>query len=395
MAVEYDDLMAMTLKNIEESDINGPITGGNGSTQPIIFLGSEFKHGKSQAAALKERITALPWFTYRRGFPRIGPTTFQSDQGWGCMLRCGQMILAESLFECRRRSTKYTSKVRREVMSGFADEEKFPYSIHNVALRGSSLMNKDVGAWFGPNCMAQVIRSLCMEHKEENFAVHVGMDGYVCIEDVVKINPIEQWKPLLLLVPLRLGLDEMNAKYGPSVKRFFEMEQCVGAIGGRPNAAYYFVGYRGNSLLFLDPHKVQPSVGEITKHVSIESYTSHTLDQIPLLSVDPSFCLGFLCHTHADFTNLVKDVNEMNESSEQGLFTIVEKDLMAGLLSDDDDFSLDDDQDGHHGNVNISSSCNSNNKNNNDNQSRTVDNIEDDDDDDDCGFEVISIPGNL
>lgn len=53
------------------------------------------------------------------------------------------------------------------------------------------------------------------------------------------------WKALVLLVPLRLGTEKLNAIYGNCLKTLLSTEHCIGIIGGRPKHSLYFVGFQG------------------------------------------------------------------------------------------------------------------------------------------------------
>jgi cysteine protease ATG4 len=66
-----------------------------------------------------------------------------------------------------------------------------------------------------------------------------------------------QWKPLIILMPLRLGLEKLNPIYIRFICKIFEMSQSLGIVGGKPSSSFYFIGCQDESLLYLDPHVVQ------------------------------------------------------------------------------------------------------------------------------------------
>ena len=65
---------------------------------------------------------------------------------------------------------------------------------------------------------------------------------------------------ILILVPLRLGLNELDLVYEPYLKEALKLTQTVGIIGGSPRHAVYILGFQDESFIDLDPHFSQASV---------------------------------------------------------------------------------------------------------------------------------------
>ena len=105
------------------------------------------------------------WITYRKGFVPIGGTGPTSDYGWGCMLRCGQMVLAQALvnkyltrdWRWEPNSSVASDLQYREILNLFQEKKNSVYSIHQIAQMGAN-EGKEVGQWFGPNTIAQVLK---------------------------------------------------------------------------------------------------------------------------------------------------------------------------------------------------------------------------------------------
>jgi cysteine protease ATG4 len=120
-----------------------------------------------------------------------------------------------------------------EILQLFGDSEAAAFSIHNLLQAGKGY-GLAVGSWVGPYAMCRTWEVVARNQREKNdqgqqplpmaiYVVSGDEDGerggapVVCIEDASKrcsefSRGLASWTPLLLLVPLVLGLDKVNLR---------------------------------------------------------------------------------------------------------------------------------------------------------------------------------------
>ncbi|KAL8258233.1 hypothetical protein R6Q59_030274 [Mikania micrantha] len=305
-------------------------------------------------ATFSEDFSSRILMTYRKGFVSIGDSKYTSDVNWGCMLRSSQMLVAQALL-VHRLGRHWRKPLHQpydqdyiEILHMFGDSEDSLFSIHNLLKAGESYALAP-GSWVGPYAMCRSWETLARCKIEKNepedklfplaiYIVSGDEDGerggapVLCIEDASRVcsefsrNQVD-WSPLLLLVPLVLGLDKVNPRYLPLLAATFTFPQSLGILGGRPGASTYLIGVQDEKVFYLDPHEVQQTVN-ISKHnleADTSSYHCNAIRQIPLESIDPSLAIGFYCRDKDDFDDFCSRASELaTESNGAPLFTITE-----------------------------------------------------------------------
>ncbi|KAG0246441.1 hypothetical protein B0O80DRAFT_493178 [Mortierella sp. GBAus27b] len=329
-------------------DANDPIgsrssIAANVNVGPIYFMGKLYPSSPTQWADFQRDFTwGLIWCTYRHGFAPIRPSNFNSDIGWGCMLRSGQGLLANALaIQFMGRGWNRPAPgdpnwdIYVRIISWFLDDmnANFPFSVHRIALLGKQL-GKNIGQWFGPSTTSQVIQALVHSFPGSGLNVYVTTDGVIYknqVEETMARNK-SGFSNLLILVTIRLGIDKLNPIYNNAIKATFEFPQTLGIAGGRPSSSYYFVGYQGNDLFYLDPHysrhviDVNAPLGAYTPE-DLATYHCEAIRKIDINAIDPSMLLAFYCKDRSDFDAFCDQVRELNAGPgmASSIFTIGER----------------------------------------------------------------------
>lgn len=307
----------------------------------VMILGKLY-----QPSDVSFAINSRLWFTYRTGFEAIeraedGPTPlsflrymifngkpnvalgglfnsqyFITDMGWGCMIRTSQSLLAnafQQLVVGRQNSHADGEKAKgdiQEIVDLFGDDYEHPFSLHNFIKAASELpLEVKPGQWFGPSAASLSIKRLCAKFEGEGapkLRVFIS-ENCNLYDDEIEATFNSNKCPLFILFPIRLGIDKINSIYYPSLLQLLSLDNSVGIAGGKPSSSYYFFGYQGSNLLYLDPHNLQD------KSSNPETYHTSRFQTLEISNLDPSMLAGILVSDYDDYITFKRKVIKENK----------------------------------------------------------------------------------
>ena len=356
----------------------------------FFFLGVSYRSELNFGLAIKQAL----WMTYRCGFPRMRPYLHTDDTGWGCMLRSAQMLMANALLRHLALDAMPWHQIQQRVLQWFVDSTgvEAVYSIHNLT-RCGQLYDILPGEWYGPGIAACILRDLCECHRHKLGGPAIKLvvtpaGKLLCIETILdkmtrytldhdhaaKTQPFtkpsnnglnhdplvkpqpqilspahEQCSPasvrrlaydkrlelpweaaLVIFMPLRLGLEELETEYIPELLYAIRLRQSLGLIGGQPRRALFFPGmYQLNCtphLVGFDPHTVQPALlTEDCSDLPVDSICCNAPTYVNPDGLDPSLALGFYCCGRDDFLSFCNEMRRLPRNGrKQMLLNITE-----------------------------------------------------------------------
>ena len=334
-----------------------------------------FLFDKKIEKVIRDEITyplnSFLYMSYKSGFnnlSNIGCDNYTSDCGWGCMLRCCQMLLSKALIQKKIfdffTDGKYPlmdknimMRVRKETLYLFNDNyipielirdnkdysffwhlyETFaksnplynsiteiipPYSIHILSKLGNC-----AGVYTSDQKMIKIIckinsaifNNLSFVHFDSGGISKKKLISTFCEEctnlseekEYITMNGIDYKfkRSGIIFISLRLGLTNLDESYYNLIPLIFKkIRHNFGLVGGRNNRAYYFIGIQNdNKLIFSDPHLNQEITGNLSK--DYEKYYNENLYLMDIKEMSSSFSFAVGIFNHKHLINFFEDIN--------------------------------------------------------------------------------------
>ena len=300
-------------------------------------------------------------FTYRKNFPKITSyktkKTYTTDAWWGCMIRCGQMILSRGIYLFLKskgitteNALDYTVPLFNEypitkdklhpffhgmldkyIKSKNDDQIKIkeffpPFSIKTLCDVGE-IFERTAGEWFSDVIITRAFQKITdhfnlfsqLNAKIMIFQSYIDMPQLLkeCFIEKKKDETNKEFMHLhgkyyyfnkmgIVFVNVRVGLDKIPPEYYKGIKELFQLKSCIGIIGGRTRLAYYFIGYNDeeNSLLYLDPHVTKDSDKEVTKENILGKHINKEIHLLKMTKMSTAFTIGFCFTKYSEFLEL-------------------------------------------------------------------------------------------
>eukprot|EP01133_Synstelium_polycarpum_P007616 gene7616-8910_t len=161
-----------------------------------------------------------------------------------------------------------------------------------------------------------ILNNSNLTHNHNKKSSHSNNIGNIPFRDPLSMDvdaDPPQWKSLIILVPIKLGVDKLNEVYFHEIKMMLEIPQSIGLIGGKPKQSFYFVGYQDDHIFYLDPHFVHDNVGPNELNFS-DTYHYCVPQKMPISQLDPSMAIGFYCRTKKDFDEFCTRIKEIEKN---------------------------------------------------------------------------------
>ena len=336
------------------------------------------------------------YFSYRTNFCNIlsqkNFNNYNSDCGWGCMVRSGQMLLARGIYKYLKKLNPLNKNRKFETLidtlflfldnpislqmnfppilntfkeflfkfKNFSYSEGFrhikqinaPISIKSICNIGK-MVNKFAGEWFSDVSMSFIFEKILNNYeifKDEtnhNILKFFSFQNSIDLNQIIKscFTKLENYQSNIdmnnkenkifnhnnisykfknsgiIFVSCRLGLYQIEPCYYQPLLFLFQSKNCLGFIGGKPNRAFYFIGFdQEQNLVYLDPHLTQESINTcISNSKQVESYFVKNIYRIKINNVQPSMTIGFIFRNVMEFNGLINYL-EINNSFKEKFF---------------------------------------------------------------------------